>query len=288
MSSLKKNLNILQFIFLLALLIILFSPVYYSLFHDWFFYNNNSHGILIPFISLYFIWRSRPSINLEEAEISYTGLSIFLIGLLLYLIGYAGRIDILSRIAFVTAIIGFVFYNFGYHVFKKIAFPLCFLYLMIPIPVSIESVVSFRLQLWATQISSSIIETLSIPVVREGNILHFSNCSLEVAEACSGIRSLMAYFTLACIFGYLMKGSFLRRSLLIPIAVPLAFLVNIVRVVGTGLLADHFGPKVAMGFLHEFSGIIVFILGFFIFLIIFMLIEKKDESPGIKGSQIEK
>jgi exosortase len=280
MSSINKNSNIFQFTFLFLLLIVLFSPVYSSLFHDWFFYNNNSHGILIPFISLYFIWRSRHAINLEEAEISYTGLGIFLFGLLLYLIGYAGRIEFLSRISFVTAIIGFVLYNFGFHVFKKIAFPLCFLYLMIPIPVSIESIVSFRLQLWATRISSSIIEAFFIPVIREGNILKFSNCSLEVAEACSGIRSLTAYITLACIFGYLMKGSLMRRSLLILIAVPLAFLVNIVRVVGTGLLAARFGPKVAMGFLHEFSGILVFILGFFIFYIIFRFIEKKEEIPA--------
>ena len=273
-TSLHANM---YFIILLLLLGILFSPIYPALYHDWFWYNDNSHGILVPFISLYLIWKNRHIINLNEVQTSYIGLGIFLFGLLAYVIGFGGRIEVLSRAAFVTAILGLILYNYGTKIFSNIAFPLFFLYFMIPFPVSIENIVSFRLQLWVTQISEIIINALSITVLREGNILHFANCSLEVAEACSGIRSLTAYIMLGCLFGYMMQGSFFRRSTMVLIAIPLAILINITRVVGTGLLANYFGPKVALGFLHEFSGAVIFIAGFLLFFIIFQLIDKKDE-----------
>jgi exosortase len=197
---------------------------------------------------------------------------------MIYVIGYGGGIEILTRLAFVTAIIGLVLYNFGKKIFLHLAFPLLFLYFMIPFPIAIENLVSLRLQLWMTQISSAILNTLTIPVLREGNLLHFANCSLEVAEACSGIRSLTAYIMLGCLFGYMMRGSYWKRFLMVLIAVPLAFLVNIIRVVGTGALANYFGEGIAKGFLHEFSGIVVFLLGLFIFFIIFQFLDQKNSS----------
>jgi exosortase len=270
--------NVLNIAILFFILIALFWPVFPVLYHDWFKYNNNSHGILVPFISLYLIWRCRQSIDLKDAHISYAGLGILVVSLFLYVAGYGGRIDVLSRFAFVSAVIGIVLYNYGEKIFLSLAFPLLFLYFMIPVPVSIEAIVSFRLQLWVTQLSSAILSALSITVLQEGNILQFANCSLEVAEACSGIRSLTAYIMLGCLFGYMMRGSFIRRSMMVIIAVPLAFLVNILRVVGTGVLANYYGSHVARGFLHEFSGIAVFLVGFFLFFLIYRLIEEKDNS----------
>jgi exosortase len=266
--------NLLNGLALVSTLIILFWPIFPALYHDWIEYNNNSHGMLVPFISMYLIWSNRHSIDLGEVCTSYIGLCILVISLMIYVIGYAGRIDVLPRLAFVTSLLGIVCYNYGRNVFLKLAFPLFFLYFMIPVPVSIESIVSFKLQSWVTQISSTILSFLSIAVLREGNILQFANCSLEVAEACSGIRSLTAYIMLGCLFGYIMEGSLLRRSIMILSAVPLAIFVNIARVVGTGILANYYGSHIARGFLHEFSGIIVFIVGFLLFLLIYRVVEK--------------
>jgi exosortase len=268
--------NLFNISILIFILIILFWPILPTLYHDWFKYNNNSHGILVPFISLYLIWRCRHSIDFKEVHISYVGLGILVVSLVLYVVGYGGRLEVLSRLAFVSALIGIVLFNFGKRIFSQIAFPLLFLYFMIPVPASIESIVSFRLQLWATQVSSAILSALSITVLQEGNILQFANCSIEVAEACSGIRSLTAYIMLGCLFGYMMRGSFIRRSMIVIIAVPLAFFVNILRVVGTGILANFFGSRVAQGFLHEFSGIVVFLIGFFLFFLISRFIEEKN------------
>ena len=190
MSSVEKNnSNIIFFTILLVILLILFSPIFPALYHGWFYSNDNSHGILVPFISLYLIWLNRHAISLKEVRTSYLGLSILVFGLALYVLGYAGRIEFISRVAFVTAILGLVFYNFGRKIFFRLVFPLFFLFFMVPVPVAIENIVSFKLQIWVTQISSAVLSALSISVLREGNILHFANCSLEVAEACSGIRS---------------------------------------------------------------------------------------------------
>jgi exosortase len=268
--------DLLLSIILFFILIILFLPILPSLYHDWTEYNNNSHGILVPFISMYIIWKKRHALDMGEALTSYIGLIILVASLLVYLIGYSGRIDVLPRAAFVTAINGLVLYNYGRKVYAKLVFPLLFLYFMIPVPVSIEAIVSFRLQLWVTQISSTILSLFSIAVLREGNLLHFANCSLEVAEACSGIRSLTAYIMLGCLFGYMIRGSFFRRSIMVLVAVPLAIFVNITRVVGTGILANYYGSTVARGFLHEFSGIFVFLVGFILFYLIYQIVEEKS------------
>jgi len=274
-KTLSFQIGFLYLVLLLLFLIILFSPIFPNLYNSWILNNDNSHGILVPFISLFLIWKNRHNINFNKAQTSHFGLGVLLVSLMIYVIGYGGRIEILPRLAFVTAIIGLVLYNYGKKIFLSMAFPLIFLYFMIPFPVSIEGLISFNLQLWMTQISSTILSAISISVLREGNILHFADYSFEVAEACSGIRSLTAYIMLGCLFGYMMHGSYLKRLIMVLVALPLAFLVNITRVVGTGLLANYFGPVVARGFLHEFSGVVVFLLGFSLLFILFLFLDKK-------------
>jgi exosortase len=268
--------NMLGLIILISMLIVVYWPILTVLCHEWINYDNNSHGILVPFISLFIIWRERHIIDLSESRTSYIGLGLLVASLIAYVLGYSGKINVLPRVALVTTIIGIVWYNYGKYIFLKIAFPLLFLYFMIPLPVSLEAVVSFKLQTWVTQISSAILTALSIVVFREGNILHFASCSLEVAEACSGIRSLTAYIMLGCLFGYIMKGSLLKRSIMVLIAIPLAIIVNIIRVVGTGILANYYGSIIARGFLHEFSGIVVFFLGFLLFFLTYRLVERPN------------
>ncbi len=260
---------------LLMALVLLFLPVLKPLFKDLYENSNNSHGLIVPFVSLFLVWRKRTAINVFPAQTSQIGLMVLVFSLILYVVSYAGRIEVVPRGAFVTAILGIVLYVSGKNIFSQIIFPLFFLYFMIPVPVSIESLVSLKLQLWVTQISSTILNLFSIAVLREGNILYFANCSLEVAEACSGIRSLMAFIMIGCLFGYLMNGSLLKRSFMPLFAVPMAFLVNVARVTGTGVLAYFYGSGVARGFLHEFSGIAVFIVGMVLYFCIYQLMERE-------------
>ncbi|MDT8274354.1 MAG: exosortase/archaeosortase family protein, partial [Desulfomonilia bacterium] len=99
------------------------------------------------------------------------------------------------------------------------------------------------------------------------------------AEACSGIRSLAAFLMLGFLFAYIMQGSYIKKTVMVLAAVPLAFLINIVRVVGTGILANMYGGSVAQGFFHEFSGIVVFIAGFLLYVVLFLILEEKKQQP---------
>lgn len=261
-------------IVLVFALVVLFWPVLVRLYHDLVNNSNNSHGLLVPFISVYLIWNKRHDLESLPIQTSYAGLAVLVCSLVVFVLGYGVGIHVLPRLAFVAALMGAFLYNYGKDIFLKLAFPLAFLIFMVPVPISIEGLVSFKLQLWMTQISELILDALSIVVLREGNILIFSNCSLEVAEACSGIRSLMAYIMLGCLFGYMMHGSLIRRSVMVLIAVPLTFVINSARVVGTGILAYNYGPGVARGFLHEFSGIVIFLVGLIIFFFIYRLLDQ--------------
>lgn len=238
------------------------------MFRIWIEHSNNSHGILVPFIFLVLIWNQRNKLNWEKIESSKTGIFIILFSLFMYIIGVAGAIEVLPRVSIVTTLAGLVIYHLGLRNFYKISFPFLFLFFMVPVPVSIITKVSLPLQLLVTKISASIIKLMSIPVYREGNMLYFANVSLEVAEACSGIRSLIAFFMLSSLFAYSSKGFLSKRLVILLSAVPLAFFVNLLRVTGTGILAHYFGGSVARGFLHEFSGIVVFWIGLVLLFII--------------------
>jgi exosortase len=122
-----------------------------------------------------------------------------------------------------------------------------------------------------TEISADIIDFIGITVYQEGNLLFFSNTQLEVAEACSGIRSLYSYIMLSCIFAMLCRRLD-KKIIMIFAAIPLAIVVNIIRVSGTGVLSHYYGEKVAQGFFHEFTGFIVFALGFILLYLIFILL----------------
>jgi len=286
-----KTSDIILGVLLLLMAFVLYSPILSGLYHDWIEYNNNSHGLLVPFISGYLLWNARNKIPWEEVSTSWTGLWVTMISIALYIIGYTGGIDILPRLMFVCTLSGLALFNWGTRIYSAIAFPLLFLFFMVPVPVSIESIVSFPLQIWVTKVSSAIIQALSITVLREGNILHFTNTSLEVAEACSGIRSLTAYIMLGFLFAYMIRGNWVKKSFIVLIAIPLSFLINIVRVTGTGILAHFYGRSVAREFLHEFSGMVVFAVGFILLIIIFHYLNEKEiletSNSGKKRTKLE-
>lgn len=264
----------LKLIFLLILWIVAFIPVYPSLIHAWLNHSNNSHGLLVPLISLYFMWKKKEKLKLVEIYNSNWGAAILAVSLALYVVSYAGHIAFISRAMIVFSLIGLVLFTLGKSVLYLLAFPLCYLLFMVPVPDSIISLVSFPLQLFATKISTFLIHALSIPAYCEGNIVYFAQTQLEVAEACSGIRSIMSFTMLSFIFAYIMDKNWNKRILLVLSAIPLAFFANIVRVTGTGILAHFYGDQVARGFLHEFSGLAVFAFGFILLSLEYLLLNK--------------
>lgn len=259
---------------LLSLWFCTFLPVYPSMVGTWLQHSDNSHGVLVPFVAIYFAWRERYRIASTPISNSNVGLLLLVVSLGLYLLSYVGGIAVIARSMIVFSLAGLLLCCLGKDIFKLLAFPLFFLLFMVPIPDSILGLVSFPLQLSVTKISTSLIQTVGIPAYREGNMVYFSNTQLEVAEACSGIRSLASLAMLSILFSWSLKRNWSVKLLLIASALPLAVFTNIVRVTGTGILAHFYGAKVALGFLHEFAGMVTFAFGFVLLSLLYWALNK--------------
>ena len=161
-----------------------------------------------------------------------------------------------------------------------------FLLLMIPIPKLAFNEIAFPLQILASKAATGALTLLGIPVLREGNVIVLANTSLEVAEACSGIRSLMTLVTLSLVYGYFTDDRISIRTLFVLMSVPIAIAANALRVSGTGLAAHWWGPAAAEGFFHTFSGWVVFMAAFAMLLLlqqlVVLLMPRRRPAPAVE------
>jgi exosortase len=157
---------------------------------------------------------------------------------------------------------GGILFVLGWSHLRALVFPLGVLLLMIPIPAIIFNQIVFPLQLLASRVGEASLSAAGIPVLREGNILFLANTSLEVAEACSGIRSLVSLLTLGIVCGYFVDRRPGIRTAIALSSIPVAIVANGLRVAGTGFAAHFISPAAARGFFHTFSGWLVFVFAF--------------------------
>jgi exosortase len=166
------------------------------------------------------------------------------------------------RFSMLVVLGGIILFLLGKECFKTLLFPLAFLIFMIPIPSVLMDRITFPMQLFASKVAARSLDLIGIPVLREGNIIQLANTSLEVAEACSGIRSLISLLALSVVFAYFSQNTTWKRIVLVLSTFPIAIIANAARVTGTGILAHHYGDQVAQGFFHGFSGWILFVVAF--------------------------
>jgi exosortase len=242
--------------------LILYADVLTKLLLAWRTDDNYSHGFFIVPIALYLAWERRDQLAAASARPSSLGLLIVLASAVVLAAGVLGAELFLTRISLVGMLGGIVLFMFGWRHLRILAFPLLFLVLMIPLPAIIFNKIAFPLQLLASRAGEFALSSVDIPVLREGNVLVLANTSLEVAEACSGIRSLISLLTLGIVFGYLADSRAWVRTIVALSTIPVAVVSNGARVAGTGIAAHRFGPAAAQGFFHEFSGWAVFVVAF--------------------------
>jgi len=175
-------------------------------------------------------------------------------------VGVFGAELFLSRTSLLLLIAGLISFFMGWQMLRALLFPLLFLLLMVPIPAIIFNQVTFPLQILASKLSAWLLPLLGVPVFREGNVINLPAMPLEVAEACSGIRSLLSLLTLAIMYGYLLEKRIFIRLVLALAAIPIAVAANALRIVGTGLLVQYWDPEKAEGFFHAFSGWLIFVV----------------------------
>ncbi len=289
--SVPASKNLLRALAITVAIAFTYAIVLLKLSRDWWFDENYSHGLLIPFIIGYILWTQRNKFA-EKANGSspFLGAAAILAALFALWAGVAGAELYVQRLSLILILAGIVVYFWGVRLLQLLVVPFGLLLLAMPIPAILFNKIAFPLQLFASRCAVWSMRMLDIPVLRQGNVIELMplNASetkkLEVVEACSGIRSLMTLLTLAVVFAYFTRpahGSdggerlgrlgrfawlksygFWRSLVLILSAVPIAILTNALRVSGTGVLAHYYGTEIADGFFHSFSGWVIYIVAF--------------------------
>lgn len=221
---------------------------------------NFSHGFFVPLFSAFVIWQERDRLARITPQPSWAGLIVLLAGLGVLIIGRLGAELFLDRSSLLLVLAGVVILFLGWNLFRVVLFPWAFLLLMIPIPTIVFNQITFPLQLLASKVAATVLPVLGVPILREGNVINLPSMALEVAEACSGIRSLMSLVTLAIIYGYLMERRLWVRWLLAIASVPIAVAANSIRIIGTGLLVQYWDADKAEGYFHASWGWIIFVV----------------------------
>jgi exosortase len=241
----------------------LYYSILGSLALQWWQDPNFSHGFFVPAFSAFLLWQDRTRLASLDVAPSWWGLPIIVASLSVAVVGVLGAELFLSRVSLVLLIAGLVIFFLGWNHFRAVLFPWAFLFLMVPIPAILFNQITFPLQLLASKVASVMLPLAGVPVLREGNVITLPAMPLEVAEACSGIRSLMSLATLAIIYGALMEPRKSIRVILAVASVPIAVAANSFRIVGTGLLVQYWDPDKAEGFFHAFSGWLIFVVSLF-------------------------
>jgi exosortase len=242
------------------LLVAVYFRIAGKLVFDWYDIPDYGHGFLVPLFSVYVMWDNRNALRNTPIRPSWSGLPLVVFGLCIVILGVYGADLFLSRTSFLILLAGLIWTFLGRAMLRALLFPLLTLLLAIPFPEIVFNKITFPLQLFASQVASGILPLFHVPVLHEGNVIELPVMKLEVAEACSGIRSLMSLFTLAIFYGYFLERGVWRRVILALASVPIAVAANAARIVGTGLCVQYWDPDKALGFFHEFSGWVIFVI----------------------------
>ena len=243
--------------------------------------DNYSHGFFIVPLAGYFAWERRARVLAAPVRPAWSGLALIAVSVMMLVAGTLGAELFLSRISLLGVTAGIILFLGGWARLRVLLFPLAFMLLMVPLPALIFNQIAFPLQLLASHVGESTISSLDIPILREGNVLILANATLEVAEACSGIRSLVSLFTLGIVFGYFADPRAWVRTVIAVSAVPVAILANGLRVASAGVAAHNYGTAGVEGLFHEFSGWVVFIIAFLMMLALQRLLLRFAPPPAV-------
>jgi exosortase len=282
-SKLKLQPLHLQITILFLAFLALYYPFIQTLVQDWDTNDNYSQGYFIPFVAAFMIWWMREELAAIELKPSSWGIALIVLGLFQLFIAKVGSEYFLQRTSMIVVLFGICLFLFGGRLTKAVWLPLAYLVFMIPLPAIIWNRIAFPLQLFASALTEDVVQLIGIPIFREGNVLHLAQTSLEVVDACSGLRSLVNILGLAVGLGFLMNKEAWKRWALFLSAFPIAIIVNIIRLSATAVLASLYGGEVARGFLHDFSGWLVFVAGIALLIGVQGVLNKAKVIKGVSG-----
>ncbi len=260
-------------------LLILYAPTLGDIAHICWTDDDYSHGLLLPFITLYLLWERKKKIqqlfsSTSKPQFSLIGVAFMLGGAFLYLVGQASGSLFASWISFFPTVVGALYLLFGKERGSVFIFPFLLNFMAKPLPDSLVPKLFHPFQVYAAKVSASLLEFLNVPVHLMGNIIEIPGMRLLVEEACSGMRSMMAILTVALVVIALTARPLIAQVTLLLLSVIVAMALNVFRVALTGVLSHFYDPRAATGFFHSFSGLVVFFLGLIVLHFISLLLGK--------------
>lgn len=247
-----------------AFLAVIMAALYWSILGgmvtQWWDDANYTHGFLVPVFSGFLVWRDRDRLSAVVPHGSPPGLAVLVGGLGILLLGSIGSENFLMRSSLIIVLTGLVLFHLGARALRVVFFPLAFLLFMVPLPGVVFYAVTFPLQRLAAEQAAWALDLLGVPVLLDGNVIHLSQITLGVTEACSGIRSLISLLASAVAWAYLTLPFGFIAVVFVLLAIPITIFANAARVVATGLIGQWFGVEYASGFFHEFAGLAVYSL----------------------------
>ena len=268
--------NLACLLVLLAALLGLYYPVLVAMAHDWSTNDNYSHGFFIPLFSGYMVFAMKVELRNISLWPANWGLFLLLAGVGQLYIARVGSEYFLQRTSLILVLLGMVIFLLGKAMTRKLLLPIAYLLFMVPLPAIIWNKIAFPMQLFSSAVTEVVVRLIGIPIFREGNVLHLAQTTLEVVDACSGLRSLTTMFALSAALAWFSDSTAWKKWVLFLAAAPIAIFANIVRLTGTAGLASVYGGKVAQGFLHEFSGLFTFVVGLMLLVFANKLLQGKQ------------
>lgn len=259
-----------------------FYPVLSGLWLRWNSDADYGYALLVPVISMWLIWQQRDALSKIEARPVSWALYAVIATLLFVLIGTSGSLPTLARFALPLFILSSVLYLRGFETFFRLLFPLGFLFFMLPLPAQIQGAITPFLQYLATLLGSGMLELLNYPVSTRGNLILVSGIPMNVAEACSGLRYIFPLVGVGMLYSYLFETIRWKKIVNVLMAIPIAILMNALRIALTGVLMERWGIEAGTGIWHDLEGVVVLISAFFLhFLFSLFLKRLPPTSPPV-------
>lgn len=252
----------------LAALVVTYGTILAELFRDWVRDANYHHGFAIPLVTGWLLWRSRDRLRPDGRPSTVLGLAGIAIAGVLLVLGSAGAEVFTQRVSFLLMIASLVLFLYGRGPLRAALFPIAFLLFAIPLPYLIYYSLTGPMQAFAARCAVWGLRALGVQAIVQGNMIHLAQASLEVAEACSGIRSLYAFLAVGALVAYFTPVPLWGRAAIFLATIPLSVAGNAIRVWGSGMGACLAGPQATEGTIHELFGLLVFVVSLGLFLLI--------------------
>jgi len=264
--------------------VLLFWPALARLVRFWSTNEDYSHGFLVPVVSAVVLFLDRKRLAMLPARRSFAGLVLTIASLSVYVAGVVLSLHSCQRFAVWGTLVGAVWYSLGPAILRCQRFAFLFLLLAIPPPYFVLDGLKLALKNVATRLSAETLLWCGYPALPEGNVLDIGGREFEIADACSGIRSLMAILTTAIFVAYLVRAGVWKGLLLCAVAIPLTIAVNVVRVLTVAVVAVRLDVDLSAGWSHQLLGYATYLLSFLLLLATWKLVDWTFRGPASEAS----